>query len=77
MIKPRRNERTMWLYVLSVECSRANARALVMSGVSGTVTPANTLVGRELADAILQFSVFIFLRFRRQYLGPIMEAKVR
>ena len=39
----------MWLYVESLECCRANSSALVRSGVSGIVTPAITLVGRELA----------------------------
>jgi len=38
-------ERCTWLKAKSVECALVYERALVMSVVSGMVTPANTRVG--------------------------------
>ena len=44
-MKPKSIERWTWLKAKSVECALVYSRALVMSGVSGMVTPANTRVG--------------------------------
>jgi hypothetical protein len=44
-MKPKSMERCTWLKAKSVECALVYSRALVMSGVSGMATPANTRVG--------------------------------
>ena len=43
-MKPNSKARRTWLYVLSLLYSLAKSMALLTSGVSGMVTPANTRV---------------------------------